>query len=484
MNTVINGPTHTAINGDTIQIPAGNCTWTSGINVSASITITGLGGTPNSGPSTFGSGTNGVTILDNYASGPLFNLTPTYASSNNVTTLQNMNLDPINSSTALYSPIQIVGVSTSSGFPQVRIDNIYFGKSTPWTEGGNSSNAVNMIRVAEVVGVMDHNTFPTGSTSNHLYSAQMASYAGVGQYGDNSWAQPDTMGGATNWFAENNQSYINGATFNDCTEAPPGGGQTSGGCRVVNRFNHATGDTMFDFTAVHGLDTTGRPRSGRHTESYGNVVNCVNNCADSATSFRGGTGIVFGNTATVSGSGFYDQIFDFSVYRIVFDNNPFGYCGGLNSLDPWDGIDNTVYYSGTMSASGGLTMTDGSKSFPNLNPAGAPYSVYDTTQGFVSQVVSNTSTTITVAAPIGESSWAGFNNGDSYQIIRATWCADQAGRGQGISISGFPTPSPSSSLNEALDPIYEWDDRSDHHTALRAIRNAIRWRNSPEPRLL
>ena len=463
VNAVINGPTHTAVNGDIIQIPCSgkqSVTWTSQLNVSASITITALGGTPNTGPSTFGAGSNCLTILDNYSSGPLFNLAPTYASTNNVTVLQNMNLDPINSSTSLYSPIQVVGVSTSSGFPQVRIDNIYFGYSTPWTEGGNSSNSVDMIRWAEAIGVMDHNTMPTGSLSNHLYSAQMASYLGVGQYGDNSWAQPDTMGGPTNAFAENNVTYVNASTFNDCTEAPPGGGQTSGGCRVVNRFNHVTSYNGFNFTAVHGLDTTGRPRAGRHTEAYGNTNVCQNNCAVSSSGFRGGTGISFGNTATVTGSGSYDSIIGFSVYRYVFGVAPWSYCGGLNALDPYDTNDNTVYYSGTMSASGGLTMTDSSKSFSNLAPSGAPYSVYDTTQGFVSLISSNTSTTITVDAPIGESSWAGFNNGDSYEIIRSTSCADQAGRGQGNYISGYPTPTPASALNEALDPIYEWDDAS------------------------
>lgn len=467
VNTVINGPTHTAINGDTIQIPAGDCTWTSGINVSASITITGLGGTPNSGPSTFGSGTNGVTILDNYASGPLFNLTPTYASSNNVTTIQNMNLDPINSTTPLYSPIVIEATSTSSGFPQVRIDNIYFGNTTPWTESGNSSNSVDMIRWAEAVGVMDHNTIPTGSTSNHLYSAQMASYLGVGQFGDNSWAQPDTMGSATNAFAENNQVYINGSTFNDCTEAPPGAGETSGGCRVVNRFNHATGDTMFDFTAVHGLDTTGRPRSGRHTEAYGNTVNCVNNCADADTSFRGGTGIVFGNTASVSGLGHYNQIFDFTVYREVYNPSPWSFCGGLNSLDPWDTNDNVVYYSGTISSgAGGYTITSSISGLQNLAPAGAPYSVYNTSKGFVTPITSNTTNTITVQPPIGENLWS-FSNGDSFEIIRSTVCADQAGRGQGGYISGV-TPSPASALSEALDPIYEWDDVVSPSSALSA----------------
>ena len=310
-----------------------------------------------------------------------------------------MNLDPINSSTALYSPIHIVAVSTSSGFPQVRIDNIYLGISTPWTESGNSSNSVDMIRWAEAVGVMDHNTMPTGSTSNHLYSAQMASYLGVGQYGDNSWAQPDTMGGPTNAFAENNQVYINGSTFNDCTEAPPGGrSRPLGGCRVVNRFNHATGDTMFDFTAVHGLDTTGRPRSGRHTEAYGNTVNCVNNCADAATSFRGGTGIVFGNTASVSGLGLYDQIFDFTVYREVYNPSPWSYCGGLNSLDPWDTNDNMVYYSGTVSSgAGGLTITSSISGLRNLSSCRCALLGLRHHARIRFPDRSNTSTTITVA---------------------------------------------------------------------------------------
>src|SRR5690349_21365027 len=57
VNAVINGPTHTAVNGDTIIIPAGTCTWTSGITVNGvGIDITGQG-TPNTGPSTVGAGT-------------------------------------------------------------------------------------------------------------------------------------------------------------------------------------------------------------------------------------------------------------------------------------------------------------------------------------------------------------------------------------------------------------------------------------------
>jgi hypothetical protein len=50
-----------------------------------------------------------------------------------------------------------------------------------------------------------------------------------------------------------------------------------------------------------------------------------------------------------------------------------------------------------------------------------------------------------------------FNTGDSYQILRATVCADQAGRGAGNYVSGA-TPTAASALSQALDPIYEWDD--------------------------
>ena len=51
VNAVINGPTHKAVNGDTIIIPATGspCTWTSGITINGvGIDITGTG-TPNTG---------------------------------------------------------------------------------------------------------------------------------------------------------------------------------------------------------------------------------------------------------------------------------------------------------------------------------------------------------------------------------------------------------------------------------------------------
>ena len=344
VNAVINGPTHTAGNGDTIQIPCSgtqSVTWSSTLTITANITLTALGGTPNSGSSTFGAGTNCLTIVDNNTSGWLIYATPTYSASNNVTTIQNFNIDPQSASTALYTPITFEGTGTSSGMPQARIDNIVFGKGTQWTEGGNSANAVTMMKIDNVVGVADHNTIPAGSAVE-LGAYQMSSYLGVGSYGDNSWAQPDSIGGANNWFNENNliNSYI---VITDCTEGGPSFSE-SGGCRLVNRFNHVLAGTMFQMTGMHGTDTGGRPRSGRHTETYGNTVNCSGTCNDLTATFRGGTGVVWGNTGTTSGGGFYGEIFDVGIYRPVYMNSPFGACGGLSSIDPWDTIDNTAYY--------------------------------------------------------------------------------------------------------------------------------------------
>jgi hypothetical protein len=459
---IINGPTHTAVNGDVIQIPCSTPTsvvWSSQIIITASITITALGATPNTGTGTFGAGTNCLTIRDEVnVNGGLFYFQPTYAATNNVTTLQNVNIDPYSTSTALYSPVYFIGTATSSGFPECRIDNVTFGHTTLWNEDNNSSNAAWMIDQDDCIGVADHNTLPSGTTAIDLMTGNFSSWLGVGQYGDESWAVADSFGGANNWFNENNSLYIT-EELNDCEQADTF--EDKGGCRVVNRYNQITCANCYEIVAVHGLDTSGRPRSGRHTEAYKNTVSCSidGGSCQGLCSYRGGTGLCWGNTATAASGSNWNFAINFAVYRNVYNSGPWGYCGGLNAQDPWDTNDNTVYYSGTITTASGLTMTDASKSWTTNQfiPTGAPYTVYDTTQGFMSEVASNTTDTITVRAPISESTWSAFANGDNYEVIGAKICADQGARGQGNYVSGS-TPSPSSTLNQALDPVYEWDD--------------------------
>jgi hypothetical protein len=454
VNAVVNGPTHKAVNGDVIQIPcsgAQTVTWSSQLSVSASIKIKALGGTPNTTASTFGSGTNCLTILDNNTSGPVFSFNTTYASTNNVSTLENINIDPITASTRLVSPVHFNGTCTASGCPLVRADNIVFGKTVQWNEGGNGSSANWMIRANNVFGVFDHDTLPSGSQVDFL-SAGLDSYLGVGDYGDNSWAQPDTFGQQGALYVENSILHTN-EEFTDCEMSPTG--TVGGGCRLVGRFNELTAQPGF-FVAfgVHGLDTGGRTRGGRQIEAYNNTLNCAAAaCASGISAYRGGTGFSFNNTLT---GGSYNTITGSTIYRTVYSPSPWGACGGLNSKGPWDTNDNVVYFSGTALA-GGLTMTDNSKSFPNLTSGGAPYTLYDVTQNFMSEIRSNTATTLTIGGPISESGWIGINSNDSYQIIRATVCADQGGRGRGIYVSGL-SPTPAAPLNQALDPIYAWNN--------------------------
>jgi hypothetical protein len=140
----------------------------------------------------------------------------------------------------------------------------------------------------------------------------------------------------------------------------------------------------------------------------------------------------------------------------------------MNSLDPWDQNDNSIYYSGTVTAvsNGNNTMTDASKSWTTnqFDPSGEPYSVYDVTKGggFVGEIASNTSNTLTLnSPPAPESSWYSsgmFTVGDTYEIIRSTTCIDQPGRGGPSTYLPGLTPTVTGWGGEALAPIYQWND--------------------------
>jgi hypothetical protein len=441
-----------AANGDTVQIPKGSCIWTNGITVpgATGISLTGTG-TPNGSASTTGASSSctNTQIIDNAGSNALMNMTPNDGTTTRVSC---MAIDPNSTSTTLTAPVQLDGTCTASGCPSFRIDNITFGANTPWTEADNGSQAAALIRINDAFGVMDHNTIPSGSNVE-LFNAQMFSYLGVGANGDNSWAQPDSLGGANNIFAENNLFYSQYFGLNDCEAS------NIGGCRVVDRYNTLTESSIGSFGIFqnHGTETGGRGRSGREAEVYNNTLTCQSDCAGVDGGLRGGTGMFFNNHANLTPGEGANTWLGISLYRTVGAFSPWGGCGGSGDYDQNDGV---TYFSGTMSATNGsLTMTDSSKNFGDLVPSGDPYSVYDVTQGFWSEAASNTSTTITVRSPISESGWSGFNNGDSYQILRAQFCIDQPGRGVGTYISGT-TPAPTGWVNEALEPIYQWGDTS------------------------
>jgi hypothetical protein len=468
----------------TVNIPAcsGGTTWTANLKYAQPSSVTTLSivgsGTPNSGSSTTGASSSctATFLIDNAgSSNPMFNIATTFPQTVEIGCIA---IDPNSTSTALADPIWIVGTCTSSGCPNVRVHNITFGLNAYWSENGNSSNAEAGMIVDNCFGVIDHNSI--GSSSLHaqgfeLFNSQHGAYLGVGQYGDNSWAQPDSLGGANNLFAENNLKYDSGyLPMNDSEQADAFSNR--GGTRVVMRYNtmhQGSGNTGgYGLFQDHGTDSGGRGRGAREAEVYNNTIYCEGssqNCSGVDGGLRSGTGLFYGNQAnfTVGSNGPWVGLSEYRNVTAVW--TPFAACGGNG---PWDQNAGTVYYSGTVgsaSGSGNVTMTDLTQSFGSLVPAGEPYSVYDVTKGWWGEIASNTSTTITVRPTAGYGTY-GFNSGDSYQVLRAPLCMDQPARGQGsymsgnstsCSVSGGPSytgPSPCGYPNQALDPIYRWNE--------------------------
>ena len=135
-----------------------------------------------------------------------------------------------------------------------------------------------------------------------------------------------------------------------------------------------------------------------------------------------------------------------------------------------------TYATGTITSTSlsgtSLSVTDTSKSWSSSQwVTSPPYSVVDISitdfygahpGAEIDSSTSNNISSTTYDAWNGGAGATPFNNGDTYQILRASACIDQAGHGgNGATLlSGVPTPTPTGWVNEPLDPIYEWGDTS------------------------
>ncbi len=450
VNAVINGPVHTAVNGDTIQIPSGSCTWTSTVVVPRKIGITVIGsGTPNSSAGATGAGTLNTTIVHSIPGGALFRFYPTVG--NSLTRVSTLNivpgstLIPYTSGTNAFS---VVGTCTSSGCPNLRVDNLYLSGWQPAVVG----TAASIILTDNVWGVADHNSVISTGGLLYFINASQSAWLGVGAYGDNSWATPDSFGSAQAMYFENNLFTNANASENDY--APVGGGSGGGRdtCRF-NTYNPPTGSAVI--CGGHGTSGTGRSRSVRQVELYNNTITPPSNC-DALQGINGGVALNFNNS--IGGSGCNAVLSITSQRQYYGPFAPWGMCDGTG---PYDLNDGTVYASGTVTTGGSTTFSDSTKLWTLLQWAGSaitsgtPYSAHNVTQNFGGEISSNTSTQISVTTQTYPNART-WNVGDSYQIRRALACADQPGRGQGNLLSGS-TPT-AGWVNQVLDPVYEWAD--------------------------
>lgn len=450
VNAVINGPTHVAVNGDVIVIPAGTCTWTSGIAFSGiGITIQGQG-TPNSGPGTVGAGTSTTNLIQDSNTSLFAASAVPYGQTMRYTM---MSISPESGLATEDFPIKTYGICTSSGCPNIRMDNVTFASGYVNIPSG-AYTACN-----DMFGVYDHNTFngPGTGTGSAMVQLSFSAWQGIGDWGDESYAAPDSTGTAQALFLENN--LLNGARG---TENDVGFGGL-GGDRYVMRYNTSNNTPGTGLFSTHGTAWTGRDRGTRQKEVYRNSVNCsssVGSCGGG--NFLSGTGYVFENTFTSTGTGFFNQYFSIDEPRAWRAAAVWGYCAGSGAYDRNDG---TVYASGSIATGGSASITESSVTLSPSQLAGSaitsgdPYSVYDTTQQIGAEIASNTSNTINFAEALyGQS----MNSGDSYQILRASLCLDQPGRSQGTYLSGTSGtnggPTPTGYPNQVLDPIYEFAD--------------------------
>jgi hypothetical protein len=469
VNAVINGPLHVAVNGDTIQLPPGNCTWNTGITVPKGVGITIVGaGTPDSNPADFTpSSSCQQTVITMNSTASIFSMSPTYGSS--LSRISCMKLIP--GTTGMAAGANIQGTCTASGCPNFREDNL----TLPTAWGDDTAADHNFSVVNNVWGVADHNAVgdvPPVSSYIALVNVNNSAWQGVGAYGDNSWASPDTFGTNEAFYIENNTFTWGGGTDTD----NPGGG----GGRFVCRFNIWAVAGNGGLCANHGTDTTQRTRGARQEENYANNMKACGNASGYTCpviyEMRSGVGMIFGNTIASSIVSGYkvNGIAELSAYRQWEADTPWGGCNGSS---PWDTNDGgstpTVYYSGTIgsvnTSTDPWTITDSGSPGWTTNqwsPLGGQYSWYDTSKRHGIPIGSNKSNVLTTIF-IDDPSKVGFTPaaGDSYVIYRATVCMDQPTRSGGnlvqnngggnpvLASTGNPGP-----VNESLDPLYEWDD--------------------------
>jgi hypothetical protein len=333
VNAVINGPTHTAVDGDVIKVPGGTCTWNSGIAIPAGIGITIQGaGTPNSTPSTRGpsSSCSTTVITDNIsaARGYMFTFQPGVNSSlTRISCMKFFGQSGLTSN-AIHSPIGIAGTCNSSTCSKFRADNLSFDSSLE----GVIADSNSLILIDNVFGVADHNTTLSvfGKTGDAFVSFNHSAYNGIGQYGDNSWTAPNSFGTDHTFYLENNVFGPNTNPTESEAGAPNGG---EGGGRAATRFNDCNG--CIQGFANHGTDSNGRPRGGRQAEFYNNNYQCQDTSAgcQGGIAVRSGVNLMFNNSMTVASGSWFNAYMNLTDMRVrTIWSSPWGQCPGPYDL--------------------------------------------------------------------------------------------------------------------------------------------------------
>ena len=194
---------------------------------------------------------------------------------------------------------------STTGYTKWRIDHCRFENSgrSLWVSG---------------IGLIDHCAFDKKDNGQSVFVSHM-DFAGK-DHGDGSWSSPLSLG-------TEKAVYIEDCTFKYYVKNPNAALDGCFGARVVFRHNKL----INAFIAVHGTETSGRGRSIRSYEIYGNRFDMTAPREHFTAIFlRGGTGVIFDNKVI----GGYRAFVLATNYRSRDSYLPWGKCDGSNK---WDG---------------------------------------------------------------------------------------------------------------------------------------------------
>jgi hypothetical protein len=410
--------------GDTVRLPAGTATWTTGLNITKAITLQG-------------SGIGATIIKDGVQVRRLVNFTLVRGKVSRMTGIE---FQDGGRSKVAFSPNGVIGFRSGGigrPFPdgsQFRCDHCKF------------VNLNGAFVVQTCIGVIDHCTV---ITSYGGFFGIWHTWWGGNNYGDGSWSAPTNFGSGDFVFIEDN-------TYTCTASQPRGIADAYAGGRYVVRYNVLNNTKV----ANHGTDSTGRMRSARAMEVYNNTFQNAPN-GNIVGNIRGGMGLWHDNTFA----------WGRRVSILLTCYRMFGtFWGGADGTNGWDvNYPGGPFYSGTASgASSGLTVTvSGSPNWTTNQWVG--YSVKRTTNvGNVpgipfAEINSNTSNTLTYGS--GEDFGGGdltFSNGDSLQINKVQHALDQPGRARGAIFPNVPLKQlrPQRSSNDQVtEPCYSWNNK-------------------------
>jgi len=464
-----------ASSGDTVIIPAGTASWTSGLTITKGITL--QGSTTISGDhTTFNSGTpmtanDQTIILDNIPK--TGGLTPIFYFTHSTGTARVTGVT-VKAGSVTGNGDGGVFLPSGSVVPpaNIRIDHCHLDQV---------HNTCLETIAGQVYGVMDHCLLDMDA-SHEGFVFTMANWGGH-SYGDGAWAAPTDFGGPTFFFIEDctvNNALGSGQVVG-CTDSYGGG-------KFVVRYSKFINCVVTD----HGTASVGNLRSVRAKEIYNNTF-LFNRFAGSGGLQRGGCALIHDNTYTYVSPGWTTGI-TLQDYRTFDSSNVWGGASG-NSI--WDLNSDTSNHTGNgigggangLIASGTvLSSVNGSSSAPNtpgtMTVSGTPWMAhqfqlpnppngngYTLTKvgGRNTWIIDNTSNTITFFylfsdsnEPLGNFT---INAGNSYQIYKLPTAAiDQCGRGQGDLLSG-DSPAKINAVTgtaswprNALEPVYSWNN--------------------------